>query len=104
MLADAVGARSKAVEFIVALLIGERRGDDAAVRVEQIDLDASQRNVLLRLVDTVAIGVIPDFAAEARREDLAEIVVDAAGAWAENDIREQIGAAVLADSHAADSA
>ena len=56
MLADAVHARSQAVEHVLAESVGERRGEDVAVTVEQVDLHAREPGVIRIIEIAVLVG------------------------------------------------
>ena len=76
MLADRVLARPQAGELVLAVGVGERRGDDVAVRVEQVDPHAGDRRFAVVRI-AVGIGRDDDLAADRAGLELAEVVLGA---------------------------
>ncbi len=95
-LADFVLARGEVVELVLAFAVGERRGDDDVVLVEQLDLHAGQRNVL-RTKDAILFGVGIHAAGKRAGDIFAEVVVDRVFVGADLDLRD----VVVAGDHAA---
>ena len=76
MLADRILARPQVSEQVLAVGIGVRRGDDVAVRVEQVDRDAGDRRFA---VVGIAFGISrhDDLPANRAGLELAEVVLGA---------------------------
>ena len=74
MLADLVRTGREAGEFVLALVVGERRLEHVALRVEQVDLDAGEE--LLRILEVAIRTLRKDHAARDRAgQQLAKVVV-----------------------------
>ncbi len=92
-LADAVGGGRQAAERVLAVGVGGRGGDPRAGIVEQVDGHAGQRFVA-GLVDAVVVGIVKDRAVNARRQDLAEVVVRGLGSRREGGGGDQVAGIV----------
>src|SRR6185312_15703815 len=82
--ADAVGAGVQVGERVVAVAGGGGGGDDVAAVVEELDGGAVDAG-LTGILDTVAVGVVPDAVADRSRAAVAEVDVGARGAGSEGE-------------------